>query len=118
MTFKPLLNLLKQPLVWFKGIIAQKQPTAEIHQQSEIPEGKTIKFYSKTGCAPCEFYGKVAQKKFPPEKFEIIKFDEDDDLLPIMRKFGVKHVPFITINNNTVIKGQDLEDLVWAIKCT
>ena len=33
MTFKPLLYLLKQPLVWLKGIIAQKQPTTKIQQK-------------------------------------------------------------------------------------
>ena len=75
-----------------------------------------IKFYSKTNCPSCDFFGKIAEAKFPKDKFQIVKFDTDEEVLAAIEKFGMKHVPFITINDNTVIHGRDMEDLIWIIK--
>lgn len=50
------------------------------------------------------------------DKFEIVKFDKDEDLIPIMEKFGQKHVPFIVINDKTVINGREMDDLIWAMR--
>ena len=76
----------------------------------------TIKFYSKKGCSPCDYWGKIASQRMKEDKFEIVKFDKDEDLIPIMEKFGQKHVPFIVINDKTVINGREMDDLIWAMR--
>lgn len=76
---------------------------------------KKIKFYSKEGCSPCRMYGGIAKSRLPESYFEIVKFGTDEELISVMNKFGVKHVPFMVINDNSVIHANDVADLVWAI---
>lgn len=75
-----------------------------------------IKFYGKDKCPSCDFYYILAAKKFKENKLKLIKFETDTEMIEAMLKYNVKSIPFITINDNSVISTLDLEFLVWNIK--
>lgn len=56
-----------------------------------------IRFFSREGCSPCVFLSELAVKKFKNEDFEIIKYDNDEDLIPVLEDYGVTGVPFIVM---------------------
>ena len=75
-----------------------------------------IKFYGKDKCPSCDFFYMLASKKFKENKLELIKFDSDGEMIETMLRYNVKSIPFITINDNTVIPTSDLESLIRNIK--
>jgi len=102
MTFKPLLNLLKQPLVWFKGIIAQKQPTAEIQRRKIylidmkcLPDVKDLPYNQENPLQTkqetiSEVYQDMAEQDISLQNqnidFVIVKYPECLDCNEILRK--------------------------------
>jgi glutaredoxin len=79
---------------------------------------QTITYYSKKGCPPCEMYYKILERKFKPEKYKKITLQTNEETLATVTKYNTRHVPFIVINENTVIHSRDLQDLLFAIKST
>lgn len=75
-----------------------------------------IKFYSKKGCKPCEYLLPIAQNVFKEYTFEKITFEDDNTALLFMTPLNIKTVPFMTINDNTIIHSKDLMSLLRAIK--
>ncbi len=75
-----------------------------------------IKFYSKENCPSCEYFGSIGLKRFDSSRFQIVKFEDDTELVAVMKRFGVTSVPFITLNDNSVIKGDDVKDFVFRLR--
>lgn len=66
-----------------------------------------IHFYSKVGCAPCDFMQKMLVERFDENLYTIHKFNSDEEVLENILKFGIKTVPFI-VHKDRIYKSTDL----------
>ncbi len=73
-----------------------------------------IKFYSMDNCVGCQTILKELLSKLKSP--EIIKLNEREKRKEIFERYGVKYVPFVTINNRSIIHTEDLQVLLEALK--
>ena len=75
----------------------------------------SIKFYCKKNCSPCDLAWKLLEPRFIDGKVEKIELDTDEQVLEIAKKYNICSVPFIVINDRSVIYGNDIFRLLYSI---
>lgn len=76
---------------------------------------KSIIYYSKSGCAPCEFFFALFEKRFKSEHYTKLTLSSNNEALEIVKKYNTRHMPFLLINGRSVIHTEDLKTLLGAI---
>lgn len=73
-----------------------------------------ITYYSKKGCPPCDFWYKMLQKRYDG-CYEIITAETEEEALSIVKKYGVKTVPFIVKNDGTVLANRECDKFIMGL---
>ena len=74
----------------------------------------SIKFYCKKNCSPCDLAWKLLEPRFIDGKVEKIELNEQ-----VLEKYNTRSVPFIVINDSSVIHSKDVFRLLYSMNvCT
>jgi len=75
-----------------------------------------IKFYGKVNCPPCELHFRRLLKYINESDIEKIIFQSNEEAIIGVEKFNTQFVPFIVINDNSVIHYRDFITLLSLLK--